>query len=129
MINILIVGDEPIVQKGLHLRLEAEADFRVIGDATNWRSALEQTIRFNPDVVIVDIDMRQLDGLELANALNRQCPQTAVILLSLQDDVHTCTRANQVGAAAFVVKSMPANTLLTAIRRVARRVSRNAIEK
>ena len=77
---------------------------------------MDLTTSLRPDVVLMDVDMPRLDGIATASALRLMCPQTSVIMLSFQDDVLTRRLAEQAGAAAFVAKSMPADTLLTAIR-------------
>ena len=116
MIRILIVEDQPGVRRGLQMRLAAEADFSVIGEATDGQVTLDLITSLRPDVVLMDVDMPRLDGIATASALRLSCPQTSVIMLSFQDDALTCRLAEQAGAAAFVAKSMPVDTLLTAIR-------------
>ena len=116
MIRLLIVEDQLDVRRGLQMRLAAETDFSVIGEATDGQAALDLTTSLRPDVVLMDVDMPRLDGIATASKLRLMCPQTSVIMLSFQDDVLTRRLAEQAGAAAFVAKSMPADTLLTAIR-------------
>ena len=118
MIRLLIVEDQLDVRRGLQMRLAAEMDFSVVGAAADGLAALDLTTLLRPDVVLIDVDMPRLDGIATASKLRLMCPQTSVIMLSFQDDVLTCRLAEQVGAAAFVAKSMPADTLLIAIRQV-----------
>jgi DNA-binding response OmpR family regulator len=94
MIRLLIVEDQPGVRKGLLMRLR-------------------------PDVVLMDVEMPRMDGIVATRALRRIRPQAAVIMLSIHDDALTRALACDAGAAAFVAKSMPADTLLTMIRQVA----------
>jgi pilus assembly protein CpaE len=119
MIRLLIVEDQLDVRRGLQMRLAAETDFSVIGEATDGQAALDLTTSLRPDVVLMDVDMPRLDGIATASTLRLMCPQTSVIMLSFQDDALTRRLAEQAGAAAFVAKSMPADTLLTTIRQVA----------
>jgi len=119
MIRLLIVGDQPGVREGLLMRLAAEADFDVIGEAANGQTALRLATLLCPDVVILDVDMPSLDGMATARALRSLCPYASVIILSFKDDALTRSLAEQAGAAAFVAKSLPAATLLSAIRQVA----------
>ncbi len=91
----------------------------VIGGAVESMSALEMTQRLCPDVVIIDIDMPKLEGIALAEAMHANCPESSVILISIHDDAATHFQAQESGAQALVVKSLPANTLLTAIRQAA----------
>ena len=100
------------------MRLSAEPDFEVIGEAADGQAALELVSRFCPDVVVMDVEMPCSDGIATTHALLMICPSTEVVILSLHDDACTQARAKQAGAAAFVGKSMPTETLLTTIRQV-----------
>ncbi len=118
MIRLLIVAEQPAMRKGLQMRLSAETDFTVIGEAADCETALAMAISHYPDIALVDADMTVSDGIAVANILHMICPKTAIIILSIHDDIGTCKRAEKAGAAAIVVKSLPADTLLTAIREV-----------
>jgi DNA-binding NarL/FixJ family response regulator len=118
MIHLLIVAEQPALRKGLHMRLAAETDFTVVGEAAECETALAMAIAHCPDIALVDADMTVSDGIAVANMLHTICPKTSVIILSIHDDIRTCKRAEEAGAAAIVVKSLPADTLLTAIRGV-----------
>ena len=119
MIRLLIVEDQPAVRKGLLMRLAAEADLLVVGEASDGEAALDLAVCHCPDVVLIDIEMPGMDGIATASAFHSIYPQAAVIILSMHDDVLTRSRAEEAGAVAFVGKSMPADTLLTTIRQVA----------
>lgn len=106
------------MRKGLNMRLAAETDFLVIGEASDCETALAMAISHCPDIALVDADMTVSDGIAVAKILHTICPKTSVVILSIHDDVRTCKRAEEAGAAAIVVKSLPADTLLTAIRAV-----------
>jgi DNA-binding NarL/FixJ family response regulator len=118
MIQLLIVEDQPAVRKGLQMRLAAESDIRVIGEALDGDSARDLATTLCPDVVLVDIDMPGMEGIATASELHSIYPQASLIILSIQDDTLTCKRAANVGAAAFVAKSLPAEILLKTIRQV-----------
>jgi DNA-binding NarL/FixJ family response regulator len=120
MIRLLVVGDQPAIRKGLKMRLAAEPDLSVIGEATDKKSIFEMATSLCPDVVLIDLDMLHVDGMATVKTLHRICPQISIILLSMDDDVFTFDQARNAGAAAFVAKSMPADTLLATIRQVAR---------
>ena len=115
----MIVDDQPDVCKGLQMRLAAEGDFFVIGEAAGCEAALELIASGCPQIVLIDAEMMHSDGIALAGALHFSCPQTSVIILSQHDDAFTRARAEGAGAAAFVVKSMPVDSLLESIRLVA----------
>ena len=116
MIRLLIVDDQPAVRKGLHMRLAAESDLLVVGEAPDGEIALDLAQTLFPDVVLMDVEMPHMDGITATNALHSICPNTLVIILSIHDDARTRERAEHAGAAAFIPKSMPANMLLAAIR-------------
>ena len=118
MIRLLIVAEQPAMRKGLNMRLAAENDLMVIGEAADCENALALAISQWPDIVLVDADMPSSDGIAVANVLHTLCPQTSVVILSIRDDARTCKRAEEAGAAAIIVKSLPADTLLTTIREV-----------
>jgi DNA-binding NarL/FixJ family response regulator len=118
MIRLLIVAEQPALRKGLNMRLAAESDLKVIGEAADCESALSLAISQCPDLVLVDADMPVTDGIAAAKTIHTLCPQISVVLLSIRDDPFTCKRAKEAGVAAIVVKSLPADTLLTTIRRV-----------
>jgi len=119
MIKLLLADDEPAVRKGLHMRLAAEPDFEVIGEAGDGQAALALAETLHPDVVLMDIAMTPMNGIAATQALHMMCPHIAVIMLSMYDDAAMQERAEKAGAAAFVPKRVPVDRLLAAIRQVA----------
>ena len=119
MIRLIIVEDQPAVRKGLQMRLAAEVDLSVVGYASNSQTAIDLAMSLCPEVVLIDIDMLHMDGFATAAALHTLCPQSLIIILSLHDDVLTRTHAKEVGAAAFITKSLSADRLPAMIRQVA----------
>ncbi len=119
MIRLLVVGDQPAVRKGLRMRLAAEPDLSIVGEAMDERSVVEMSASLCPQVVLVDLDMLHIDGISTAKAIHMICPQAALILLSMHDDLLTGEPARNTGAVAFIAKSFPAETLLATIRQVA----------
>jgi two-component system, NarL family, nitrate/nitrite response regulator NarL len=119
MINLLIVADQPAMRKGLHMRLAAEPDLCVVGEALDCETALSLAIALCPDIVLIDADMPHSQGIATAEALHQACPNTRVIILSIHDDAQLYKRAHDAYAAAFITKSLPADTLINAIRQVA----------
>jgi DNA-binding NarL/FixJ family response regulator len=119
MIHLLIVADQPSVRKGLQMRLAAEMDFSVIGEASDRETAIELARSLCLDIVLIDMDMPHTDGIALTSELHQLCPQASLIVLSINDDVVTRARAQQAGAAAFIAKSNPDDILLTTIRQTA----------
>jgi two-component system, NarL family, response regulator NreC len=125
IIRLLIVEDQPALRRILHLRLAAEEDIYVIGEAFNCETAIELTSSLCPDIVLVDVDIQGVDGMGIVWELHRLCPQTAVIVLSIQDDAQIRERVASIGAVTLVGKSLPTDFLLATIRDVAARQNPN----
>jgi two-component system, NarL family, response regulator NreC len=119
-IRILIADDQPAVRKAIAMRLAAETDLLVIGEAADGVATLDLAMSLRPDIVLMDVEMPLMDGLAATYALRRLCPGTSVIILTIHDDELTRARAREVGATAFVSKSLPPDALLTAIRQALR---------
>ena len=119
MIRLLIVDDQATVRQGLHMLFATTPDISVVGEAGCGESAVDLAALLYPDVVLMDVEMPGMDGIATTQAVHRISPRTGIIVLSIHDDDHTRARAQHAGAAAFVAKSMPPDTLLAAIRRVA----------
>ena len=116
MIRLLIVEDQAIVSKGMQMRLAAEPDFLVLAETASSEEAVNLATSLCPDVVLIDLDMPQVDGVALAHKLHLFCPQTSVIFLSMRDDWVTSEQAAQAGVAALIGKYLPTDTLMTQIR-------------
>ena len=123
MIRLLLVDDQPAVRRGLEMRLLLEPDLLVVGEASNGKEALTLGQILSPDVVLMDIEMPEMDGITATAALHTAVPQTAVIMLSIHDDVMTRARAQSAGAVAFVEKRGTTEILLAAIRRAAQQTT------
>jgi DNA-binding NarL/FixJ family response regulator len=118
MIRLLIIGDQPCVCKGLRMRFAAESDFSVVAEAADGPAALALTTALQPDVVLMDVEMRRTDVNAMARVLRSACPHASVVMLSFHDDDRSRQMAKQAGVAALVSKSMPADALVIAIRKV-----------
>jgi DNA-binding NarL/FixJ family response regulator len=117
-ITIVLVDDHRIVREGLHALLEAEADFDVIGEAGDGLSALDLVRKLNPNVLVLDLMMPGLNGLEVARQLSKQTPQTKIIILSMYDDEGFVLEALSNGVSAYVLKDAGSPDLVQAIREV-----------
>lgn len=119
VIKILVVDDEPAVRQGLRMRLELEPDLAIAGEATSGLEALELAQELQPDVVVMDIELPQMDGITATAELQAAASATPVVMSSIHDDAHTRARASAAGAAAFVGKQEGVELLIETIRRVA----------
>jgi DNA-binding NarL/FixJ family response regulator len=115
-ITVLVVDDHPAVRRGLRSRLELEPDLEVLGEAADGREALLKLDQFDPDVVVLDVRMPNLDGLSVAGQLRAEGRRTRAVMLTVHDDRATRARAQAANVDRFVSKHSGAETLLTAIR-------------
>jgi DNA-binding NarL/FixJ family response regulator len=119
MIRVLLVDDQPAVLRGLRVRFQLEPDMQVVGEASTGREAFTLAQTLMPDVVLMDIEMPGMDGIEATAALAMIAPQSAVVILSIHTDRQTRIRAQAAGAVAFLEKRGTTDTLLAAIRQAA----------
>jgi DNA-binding NarL/FixJ family response regulator len=116
--RILIADDQALVRGGLRMILDAQPDLEVVGEAVNGRDALQHARELSPDLVLVDVRMPELDGLETTRRLLDRDPGPKVIVLTtfdLDDYVYEAIRA---GASGFLLKSAPPHQLIAGIRTV-----------
>ena len=118
MIRIGIVDDQELVRTGFRMILESESDFEVVGEASDGRSALEMVRARRPDVVLMDVRMPDMDGVEATSKLGPDT-ETKVIIVTTFDLDEYVFAALQHGASGFLLKDTPADQLIAAIRVVA----------
>jgi DNA-binding NarL/FixJ family response regulator len=116
--RIFIVDDHPIVREGLITIVSHEKDFEVCGEADESREAFKVISKLKPDVVIIDITLKNSDGLELTKNLKSQYPTLPVIVLSIHDEFTYAERALRAGAQAYLMKEVVSDNIVTAIRTV-----------
>ena len=117
-LSVLVVDDEPLVRRGLVSILAAQADITVAGEAADGAEAVSQARALRPDVVVMDVRMPRLDGIEATRRILRMGAATAVLVLTtfdLDEYVHAALRA---GAGGFVLKDAPEAQLVAAVRAV-----------
>jgi NarL family two-component system response regulator LiaR len=117
-IRILLVDDHPLVRRALRDILEKEPDLRVIGEAGDGRQAIDMTEEHQPDIVIMDISMPVLNGVEATKQIKAANPMTSVLILTVHTDVETIFSILQAGASGYLVKSIFGPEVIHTIRAV-----------
>jgi DNA-binding NarL/FixJ family response regulator len=119
-INVLLAEDHTIVREGLKAMLLAEGDIRIIGEAENGRQAVELAQKLRPNVIIMDIAMPQLNGLEATRQILKAIPSMRIILLSAHKDDAYVEQAAALGAVGYLIKQTSLDALAKVIREVHR---------
>jgi len=115
-IRILLVDDHQVVREGLRHMLELESDIEVVGEAADAKEALEQVEILSPEVILMDIKMPGMDGVELTRQLKEKQPSCNVVMLTLYEEY--LTQAIEAGAAGYLLKDIKREELIRAIRAV-----------
>jgi two-component system, NarL family, response regulator LiaR len=118
MIRILLADDHTLFREGLKTLLESEPDIRVIGEASTGREAVRHALHTNPDVVLMDIQMPELDGVKATQSILEENPQARVIILTMYRQDNYVFEAVKAGARGYLLKDAEAGALVSAIRRV-----------
>ena len=116
--RILIADDHELIRDGFRHMLGYEEDMEVVGEASNGREAVELCRRLHPDLVLIDVRMPQMDGLEATRAIKAEQPEVSVLVISTYENPDYLLEAIEAGAAGFVLKDAPNQQLNNAIRRV-----------
>src|SRR5438093_566305 len=119
-IKVLLADDHTVVRQGLRALLEAEPDIAVAGEAGTGRQAVQMTKTLQPDVVVMDIAMPLLNGLEATRQILKQTPAARVLILSSYSDDEYVQQLTDAGAAGYLLKQAAATDLVQAIREVKR---------
>jgi two-component system response regulator NreC len=119
-IHVLIVDDHPIVRSGLRSLLTAESDIDVVGEATDGKEGMEKTEALRPHVVLMDISMPNVDGLNATRQIKSQFPEVQILVLSMHRSDEYFFEMLRAGASGYILKSARTSDLLEAIRVVSR---------
>jgi DNA-binding NarL/FixJ family response regulator len=119
-LDVLIVDDQLLLRAGFRKLLDGEPDLRVVGDAADGQEAIRQVEQLNPNVVLMDIRMPVLDGIEATRRITAASPDTAVLVLTTYDLDEYVFAALEAGASGFLLKDCLPNELISAIRIVSR---------
>jgi DNA-binding NarL/FixJ family response regulator len=114
-LHILVADDHEVVRKGIRTLLESRPEWEICGEACTGRDAIAKTVRLKPDVVLLDITMPGLSGLEAIPEILRACPHTKVLVLTMHDSGRMASRVLAAGASGLVLKSDAAHDLILAL--------------
>jgi DNA-binding NarL/FixJ family response regulator len=114
-LRILLADDHEVVRRGLSVLLRARSDWEVCGEASNGREAVEKALELNPDIVILDVGMPNLNGLEATRQIIKAKPGTRILILTLHDSGALVRDVVNAGARGFLLKSDAARDLVTAV--------------
>jgi len=117
-IRVLVTDDHAIVRDGICALLALTGDIEAVGEATNGREALEMVGKLSPDIVLMDIVMPLMDGLEATRRIHKEFPETKVIILTQYEDREYVIPVIEAGASGFISKAVAASELTSAIRSV-----------
>ena len=118
MTTILLADDHAVVRQGLKALLEDESNFTVVGEAGSGLEAIRMVSELNPEVLVLDIMMDDISGIEVARQVRKNSPRTAIVILSMYGDKKHVLEALQAGAKAYVVKKSVTSELIEAVRQV-----------
>ena len=118
--KILIADDHPVVREGLSAMLSREKNISVIGEATNGKEAIDLALKGSPDVVLMDLRMPVLDGVEAIRQIKSKRPDIEFIIITTYDDDENILKGIEAGAKAYLLKDSPREKLFQAIKAVSR---------
>src|SRR4030042_780396 len=116
--KIVLADDHPLLRKALKDLLEKETDFAIVGEAGDGEEAVKLATEISPDVVIMDISMPNLDGLQATQQIKARCPNVAVLVLTVHTDDECILEILQAGAAGYIIKSAFGDEVVQAVRSV-----------
>ncbi|KFL24003.1 Nitrogen regulation protein C [Ralstonia pickettii] len=114
-VKLLLVDDHPLVRDGVRVRLEAVPHFEVVGEAGDAEAALQAARSLAPDLALMDIGMRGMNGIALTEKFAEEFPEIAVLVLSMHDNLEYVRQVIRAGARGYVLKDAPASELVEAI--------------
>ncbi len=115
--RLILADDHQVLRKGFRGLLADEPDLEVVGEASNGREALELCRTLGPDIVLMDVSMPEMDGLQATRAIKREHPEIAILMVTMYDNPDYLLEALEAGAAGYVLKDAPAGRLIDAVRR------------
>jgi DNA-binding NarL/FixJ family response regulator len=116
MVRIVLADDHPIVREGLQALLETQADFEVVAEAANGEEALKLALELEPDVILLDLEMPVMDGVEATRRLHQLRPSFHIIVFTAFDNDERIIHAVRAGAVGYLLKDAPRKDIFNAIR-------------
>ncbi len=120
VVRVLLVDDQVLFREGLRTLLSVQRDIEVVGEAGDGIEAVREAVRLKPDVVLMDLQMPQLDGVGATRQLHSECPQSNVVILTTFDDDEYVFEGLRAGARGYLLKDVSSETLVEAIHGAAR---------
>lgn len=119
MVRLLLADDHTLVRQGIRHILEMESDLQVVGEASNGEDTLKMARALHPDVILMDVNMPVMNGVEATRLIRQEMPEIAVVALTIHDDEEYLFELVKVGAAGYLLKDVEPASLIEAIHRVA----------
>jgi DNA-binding NarL/FixJ family response regulator len=119
-IQVLVVDDHPLFRRGLVWSIESESDMVVAGEAADGQEAIQLSDNLVPDVMVLDINLPEINGIEVARIVKRRNPRIAIVVVTMHEDDEQLFNAIRVGAAAYCTKDVEPAQIVNIVRRVAR---------
>ncbi|WP_018151844.1 response regulator [Leeia oryzae] len=120
LIRILLVDDHTLFRAGIKLVLQRQPDFQVVGEAADGIEGIKRARQLQPDVVLLDLNMPGMSGLEAVQLIRQDCPETKVVLLTVSEDAEDLSAALRGGAQGYLLKNIDAEFLAISIRQIAK---------
>ena len=117
-ITVFLADDHRVLRDGLRILLESQDDIEVVGEAENGNAAINGILKERPDVVVMDITMPELNGIDAAEILHDSLPDTRIVILSIHSDLEHIFRALQAGAQGYLLKESAGSEVISAVRSV-----------
>jgi DNA-binding NarL/FixJ family response regulator len=114
--KVLVVDDQRLIRDGIASLLDIQEGVEVVGTAVDGRDAIKQTLALEPDVVLMDVRMPEMDGVEAVAVLRQKAPATRVVMLTTFDDEEYVVQALRAGAAGYLLKDLPSHELAAAVK-------------